>query len=331
MRKGLPDEDTVRAAVALAVRAPSVHNSQPWRWRVAESSLHLYADWTRHLDATDPDGLDLIISCGATLHHLRVALAALGWDAVVHRLPNPGDPDHLAAVELVRRPPTDDDIRLAAAIPQRRTDRRLYSSWPVPRALCDQLAEESAREGVVLQTVTSAMARYELVSAIATAAQQQRADPAYLDELARWSGRHTGSTEGVPSAAEPDVHHGYGDLRLREFAWPDLPQPRDAFAEEDAGTLLVLATPSDDMLSRLRGGEALSAVLLHATSFGLASCPLTQPLEVGQTRDMIRARVSPQHAFPQVIVRVGWAHLNADPLPPTPRRPVDDVCAHFTS
>src|SRR6185312_6884097 len=105
MRHGLPDEKTVRSGIALAIRAPSVHNTQPWRWRVGDSSLHLYADWSRHLTATDPEGRDLVVSCGASLHHMRVALAALGWGTVVHHVPNPGDPKHLAAIEVFERVP----------------------------------------------------------------------------------------------------------------------------------------------------------------------------------------------------------------------------------
>jgi hypothetical protein len=100
MERGFPDDYTVKTAVAMAVRAPSVHNSQPWNWRIGYSSLHLYADPDRQLRETDPDGRDLILSCGAALHHLRVAFAALGWAAEVHRLPNPDEPDHLAAITL---------------------------------------------------------------------------------------------------------------------------------------------------------------------------------------------------------------------------------------
>src|SRR6478735_1690911 len=90
------DRTTARAAVALANRAPSVHNSQPWRWRIGPTTLHLFADPARALPATDPDGRDLRISCGAALNHLRVALLAAGWDTRVHRLPDPALSLHLA-------------------------------------------------------------------------------------------------------------------------------------------------------------------------------------------------------------------------------------------
>src|SRR2546423_10352783 len=92
-------QETVRGPIALATRAPSVHNTQPWRWLLGDSTIHLTADVSRQLPATDPDGRDLLISCGAALHHLHIALAALGWAGELHRIPNPADPTHLAAVE----------------------------------------------------------------------------------------------------------------------------------------------------------------------------------------------------------------------------------------
>src|SRR5262245_1286107 len=97
----LPDQATIEAALALAVRAPSVHNSQPWRWRSGDESVHLYADSARHLPHVDPERRDLMLSCGVALHHFTVALSALGWAAEVHRFPNPADPDHLASVQIL--------------------------------------------------------------------------------------------------------------------------------------------------------------------------------------------------------------------------------------
>jgi hypothetical protein len=111
-------------AVEHALRAPSVHNTQPWRWRFRAGGVDLYADRGRHLAATDPDGRDLLLSCGAALHHLRVALAAGGLAVAVERTPDPEDADHLATVTITAGPPDPADAALFREIPRRRTDRR---------------------------------------------------------------------------------------------------------------------------------------------------------------------------------------------------------------
>ena len=87
---------------------------------------------------------------------------------------------------------------------------------------------------------------------------------------------------------------------------------------------MVLGTASDDRLSQLRAGEALSAVLLQATHFGLASSPLSQPLEIGATRQVLQDEVLDGTLSPQIVLRVGWAPADST-LPPTPRRPVAEI------
>jgi nitroreductase len=327
MDRGQPDENTLRAAVALACRAPSVHNSQPWRWEIGAHSLHLYADRSRNLPSIDPTGADLVISCGAALHHVRVGLAALGWRAVVHRLPNPSRPDHLAAIEFQAREPGEALVALSTAIPRRRTDRRAFSSWPPPDEILEQLVVRARNEGVEAQVVTG-RARDELLIAIEKAAATQEADPAYRKEIREWSGVYPGASAGVPAANIPSGSHQYGNLRMREFAPGELIQADRRLLGEDAGALLLLSTSSDDDLSRLRAGEATSAVLLEATSAGLATCPLSQPLEVVETKELVRDRVLGGATCPQLVIRIGWAAFNADPLPATPRRPVIDLLSN---
>ncbi|SEC66290.1 hypothetical protein SAMN04489727_4593 [Amycolatopsis tolypomycina] len=322
MDRAFPDDFTVKTAVAMAVRAPSVHNSQPWNWRLGDSSLHLYADPERRLPETDPDGRDLILSCGAALHHLRVGFAALGWAAEVHRLPNPGEPDHLAAITLHPHNPSQDEIAMAAAIPRRRTDRRRHSSWVVPRGHVEAMSRAAALEGTVLQAADNS-ARYYLATAIEEAADRHAADPAYRTELAAWSGRRL-SPDGVPARNTPAPDDTPGALRTRPFADPLLAQPVGAKAEDDETVLLVLSTASDDRMSRLRAGEATSAVLLTANAFGLSSCPLTEPLELPDVRDTVTEHVT-GGSFPQMVLRIGWAPANAEPLPATPRRDLEDV------
>lgn len=320
MNHQLPEEATVVAALALAVRAPSIHNSQPWIWRIGEQSVQLYADPTRHLPHTDPARRDLILSCGVTLHHFTVALAALGWQAHVHRIPNHANPDHLASVEIYGAGGSEQDIALAAAIPRRRTDRRLYSSWPVPAGDIALMASRAARSGVMLRRVESPD---RLASVIANAVHRHSEDTEYLAELSMWSGRY-GSLAGVPARNTPPAAP-HSTLPTRAFANPVLAQPNGTAAEEDAGVILALGTATDDPLSILRAGEATSAVLLTATALGLSSCPITEPLEIGDTRDLVRTDVLDEDFFPQMLLRVGWAPLNADPLPATPRRPLTEM------
>jgi nitroreductase len=114
-------------------------------------------------------------------------------------------------------------------------------------------------------------------------------------------------------------------IPARAFVGPALRQSVDSTAEEDNAVMVALGTETDDDLARLRAGEATSLVLLSATAMGLASCPVTEPLEIPRTREAMRTDVFGTSGYPQMLVRVGWAPVNADPLPITPRRPLPEV------
>ncbi|ULE35421.1 NAD(P)H nitroreductase [Mycobacterium sp. IDR2000157661] len=314
-----PDAQTIRTALTLATRAPSIHNSQPWRWMVGERSLHLYADPTHHLIHADPDRRELMVSCGLVLNHAVIALSALGWRARVSRFPNPAEPSHLASVLLSSSPADHHDVALAAAIPRRRTDRRHFSPWPVPRGDVATIGARTARMGIQLRCVE--MSR-DISGIVAEAVSRHDHDSGYRAELSAWSGRRAATT-GVPARNIPAP--ATASLLGRRFAAGVMNSPGDAAAGEDHAALLALGSAADDDLARLRAGEATSMALLTATSFGLATCPVSEPLEIGETRDAIMAEVFDNREYPQMMFRIGWAPVGADPLPSTPRRPIDEV------
>ncbi|SPM32262.1 NAD(P)H nitroreductase [Mycobacterium rhizamassiliense] len=318
MNARFPDAGTVRAVLALASRAPSVHNTQPWRWRVGAESLHLYSDVSRQLPNADPDGRDLILSCGAALNHCVVALAAVGWGAKVTRLPNPADPEHLAAIEVSSCSADTLDIGLAAAIPRRRTDRRTYSSWPVPVGDIALMAARAARAGVTLCQVDDVDKLHKIVAQ----SVWDHMTHDYLVELTAWSGRYA-SVAGVPARNAP-VSDRNAKIPSRHFAGPVLAMTPGSSPAEDSAVILALGTRTDDRLAQLRAGEATSVVLLTATSLGLSSCPVTEPLETAETRELVRSDIFGDTSYPQMLLRVGWAPINADPLPSTPRRELDE-------
>ncbi|GAA4753889.1 NAD(P)H nitroreductase [Modestobacter marinus] len=318
------DRATARAAIALANRAPSVHNTQPWQWRPGAHSIHLFADTTRALPATDPDGRDLRISCGAALHHLRVALLAAGWSTRVHRLPDPAHPEHLAAVEVSPgRVPLPEELMLAAAIEHRRSDRRVMSTWPVPAPLLDELRQAAAAQGAVLQPLERDADRRRVAALVAQAGVQQALDPALAAEAAAWSGRGRAAPEGVPAVNVP--RQPDGAVPVRHFAAREQAQVTLGREETDGTVLLLLCTAAASPSEELACGEALSSVLLTATRWGVATDPISQPLEVPATRAELRAELLGGAGEPQLLVRLGWPAISAEPVPRTGRRPVDDT------
>jgi len=313
------DDHTVRAALTLASRAPSLHNSQPWLWRVGPHSLHLYADRSLHLKHADPDQREFIVSCGAALNHCVLALAAMGWQATIHRLPNPDEPDHLASITLHRHPATETDVILAAAISNRRTDRRNFSSRPVDLGDVAWMGARVARMGVSLRRVETTS---DFKAILTQAVWQHAYDSDYARELTTWSGRYA-ATAGVPARNTPESDP-HSAVPARFFAGSALDQSPHAPPAYDNGVLLALGTSADDELSRLRAGEATSVALLTATTRGLATCLVSEVLEVAETRKMLRSEIFDDRYHPQILVRVGWAPVDAEPLPATPRRPVGD-------
>lgn len=324
MSTQLPDPRTVRSALELAARAPSLNNSQPWRWRIGPATVHLYADGDRRLAATDPTGRELVISCGAILHHARVAFASLGWRADVHRLPNPAEPDHLAAIEFSRNHGFDEAaVRLADAISRRHTDRRPFLPEPVPAASLAALARAAGAEGSKLTIATTQAMRRELVIALAQANTEQRGNSAYQAELAAWAGRSHVAGDGVPATSlrAPDPYHRgvFGRDFSGAGAGTLVSSPVD-----DGAALAVLSAPMDDRRSWLQTGEALSAVLLEATVAGLATCTLSQIAESRAARDTVRFGVLRGDGEPLVAVRIGWPVTATFPAPLTRRRSVDE-------
>ncbi|MEV6562096.1 NAD(P)H nitroreductase [Nocardia sp. NPDC051756] len=170
MNHGQPDEHTLRAALALAVRAPSVRNGQPWRFRISARGVDLFLDPARVRPPTQSVRRAAVLSCGAALHHLRIALAAAGWSAVVRRLPDPAEPDHLASVELVPHRPTRIELSLSDAIARRRTDHRNFGS-PIPQGYIGLANERAMTLGANVQQLTE-LPRVRVAEALRDAATE---------------------------------------------------------------------------------------------------------------------------------------------------------------
>lgn len=311
----------VEAVVADAVLAPSIHNTQPWRFHAHGDSVEVLADTGRTLRVVDPTGRALLLSVGAAVLTLRLSvLVRLGREPVVRLLPD-GHPAHVATVRVAgRRAPSPVDLALHTAVPRRRTRRDPFEARALPREVVERLVTAAHVEGAGLRLLSGDAARWVL-ELTGEAERQWRADPAFRAELARWTSEDPESDEGVPLAASGPRDH-LAHLHPRDFAagrpWPGRPVARF----EPHPQLAVLTTTNDRPADQLRAGQALQRVLLTATDAGLGVGLLHQPLEVPDLRRLLRDPSSGPES-PQMVLRLGYA---PGPTPPAVhRRPLAEV------
>ena len=323
MRTG--PQDTWERVLPYAVRAPSSHNTQPWRFLVAaDGRLHLYADRSRALPVVDPDGRELVMSCGAALTHLLVALRHLGHAGQVETLPDPRDPDLLAVVGLgEERPPSEEDQRLFGVIEVRSTHRGAFATERVSSQTLAGLRADAEAYGVTL-TVLDGDDDAAVAALVGEGDRTQFADAGFRRELAAWiRSNHTRRLDGIRGDAL-----GLGDLAsllaATVVARVDTGAGQARKDEElvlTAPALLLLSTPGDTTADWLSAGQAVAQVLLRAAVHGMAASFLNQPVEVPDLRDRLRD-LSGSGTCPQLLLRVGYAD---PPARPSYRRPVDDV------
>jgi nitroreductase len=313
--------EVIEDAVRSACRAPSLHNSQPWQWVLNGHQLRLFLDPSRVVD-TDQSAREALIGCGATLDHLRVAMAAAGWQAHVDRFPSPNSPNHLASIEFTPMDfVTDQDRRRAGAIWARRTDRLPFTGPTDWQSFEPVLGNAVDRAAVHLDILSDDL-RPRLVEAAQVAESLRFYDIPYSHELHWWTAPFEAS-EGIPYSAL--ISATEGDRVGIDRVFPLTHQPeRRVEIPEDHAKVLLLSTDNNGRGDALASGEALSAVLLECTMGGLATCPVTHLTELHVTRELIQSLMD-HEAVPQVLLRVGVVPVTEKTPPPTPRRPLSEV------
>jgi hypothetical protein len=311
----------LRRAATRAIQAPSIHNTQPWKFVLSERWLEIHIDPARRLSILDPRGRQLVISCGCALENARVAIAADGYEPIVERLPYQGKPNVLARVTVGEPRAPGRNAALDLAIDRRHTNRRAFMSDPVPATVVNKLVAAVREEGAVLVPVTNPAHRLLIAELTAQAARIENEDPGYVDEIRAWTTTDPRRPDGVQAASVPYAgakQNGSSPIRsfdVRGMGW--LP-PGAQFGPDEC--LLVLCSSDDEPHGWLRAGEALERVWLELTDFGFWASPLTQVIEVRGTHDQLRKELR-LTSYPHLLLRVG----RAPDTMRTPRRNPYDV------
>lgn len=324
------DRATAEAALAVAVRAPSIHNTQPWAWRLRPDGLEIRADRSRQLAVADPDGHSLLISCGAALHLTELALRAQGWQIRTTLFPAPSDPDSLALLQPAgREEPSQQVLAAVDAALVRRSDRRPFAAQTVSDELADQLRAASSDKEAWVHFPTDPDQAVDLAVAVSWADRVERDDEAYNEEMNRWlrdPDVHA-LVDGVPVEVIPRVPDDaprHTDIPLRDFEMGitgRLLIDRDV---DEKPLIAVVQTESDNSRDHLQSGQSMMRLMLAAELRGLSSCPLSQAVDLAAFRTRVQ-RVMGWVGYPQMMLRVGYPSAPISELPRTPRREPDAV------
>jgi nitroreductase len=315
----MSDVRELAATVGRAVLAPSLHNSQPWRFVVADEAVEVWLDARRGLPVADPGFRAARMACGAAVFNLRLAIPVeLGRQPDTTVLPEYGRRDLIARLRPGPvRPATPRERELYASIRRRHTNRYPFrDDVPVDRGQRAALRAAAYGEGCWLDMVTDPARRDALAELSRRAERLLAADPAYREELRRWA--RDNPADGVPPGAAGPRPEPYDPLGQRDYGGPD----RHAGREYEREPLLaVLGGPGDSPASQVAAGQALQRILLTAAGHGLAVALYSQPFDIPDVHAQVRALMG-RLGTPYLLLRIGYP---TRPAPSTPRRPVSQI------
>ena len=329
--------DKLKFFLHYAILAPSGHNTQPWAFRISDdNTIHLYADRTRALPVVDPDDRELTISCGSALFNMQLAISYFGYRFETSLLPQEGEKDHdwLATVRIIdinKKPEKSKDEglnRLFNSITMKRTNRfRFDGDKEISQEVLYNLQSIAQKyESVWLHIEKNMEEKEQFAKLITEGDIIQMSDKKLRRELASWvHANRNHLRDGMPGYA-----FGFGDIVslvgpyvIRTFDFGKGQAAKDKELAMGSPVLLVIGTNSDDTLSWLNAGLALSNLLLYLKSENIWSSYLNQPIEVPHLRKIL-ASLIPTHSDtnPQLLLRIGYS--NREVLP-TPRRSIEQV------
>lgn len=313
-------EEKLQFLLSYAILAPSSHNTQPWKFNVSGDEIRLYADETRWLRVADVDQRELYISLGCALENLLVAAEHFGYGSNVTYFPGEvsGKEDLVAVMKLApAQAPggqSSRDPRLFDAILTRHTNRKPYEDRAIPESTLEMLQNQSADGDIKIYLTSDKKVINEFGDLVVRADKIQYSDTNYKSELGYWLGQGVMGPTGI-QAKISQLYVVLLDAGSEQTK-------KDAELVNSTPVLGFISSRENDRTSQVKVGQIFERIWLAAEAEGIRVHPMSQALEVPETKAELEEMVPQKELYPQQTFRLGYADPEEEH---TPRRPVADV------
>lgn len=288
--------------------APSVHNTQPWRFSIQDSGIAIFVEPSRALEAGDPTGRELWVSIGICIEATLQAARGLGIKATITSLQTDTRTQAVAVIHCSSM--TKKDPQLLRLLKERRSYRTSMQPATIPSSLqraCQKAIKDLPTVSLVLVTNDGQIAT---IADIADRGMRLAlSSHAFRQELApllhyNWSPARTGLHGFV-------LNHGaLGSIWEKWSVKWGLGSKRKAHADRqkvvEASALLFILSKGDVPHFWLDVGRAYMRIVLEITQAGLAHSTITAPVEADRFHEDIEKMLG-THDRIQSMIRIGKA------------------------
>jgi nitroreductase len=307
-------EEKLTFLLNYAILAPSSHNSQPWKFNVTKDEILVFADKSRSLQVADADQRELYLSLGCALENLIIAADHFDYNCSVAYFP--GEKDLVARVVLLPAAVSSRDPRLFSAILSRQTNRNPYEMRAISEADLETIKSLSSDPDAAIFLVNDSATKKSFQDLVVQANGIQYSDANYKSELGHWLGQGVMGPTGV-QAKMAQLAVVFLDMGPQQTK-------KDALLINSTPYLGFISTANNDSISSLKAGRTLERFWLAATALGISLHPMSQALEVQQTKANLTGLLPAGSGMMQVqqAFRLGYAKSTSEH---STRRPLKEV------
>ena len=308
--------------VAQAVKAPSGHNTQPWKFRQSESAVEIYPDFDRRLPVVDPDDRELFVSLGCAVENLCLAAQAKGYESAV----SVGDTG-IITVSLMEKA----DVKpnpLFNQIDVRQTNRSVYTGEEIALEALRKLQSVCCEKGISVHYYAHRTKQFnDIEQYVLQGNMRQMQNKAFKAELKSWmrfNKKHQDQIlDGLSYAVfgAPNVPRWMAEPIMSMAINAKTQNKADCEKIASASHLVLFTARENSRCEWVGLGRTLQRFLLTATELGIVHAYLNQPNEEAEIASEMTRTLGLAGEYPTILLRIGYGKRQAY----SKRRAVKDV------